>query len=127
MHDLGPIKCILGIEITRDRANQKMYLPQRKHVTDVLARFNMTDTRSVSTPLAKSVPLSKEDCPQSPEDLEYMKSVPYLSTVGSLMYLVGTRPDIAFAVGALSHFNVNPGQTGNKFSMSSSTWPALRT
>jgi len=111
MHDLGPIKYILGIEIIRDRANRTMYLSQRKHIGDVLARFNMTDARPVSTPLAKSVPLTKEDCPQSPEDLEYMSSVPYLSAVGSLMYLaVGTRPDIAFAVGALSRFNANPGQ-----------------
>ena len=40
-----------------------------------------------------------------------MKSVPYLLAVGSLMYLaVGTCPDISFAVGALSCFNVNPGQ-----------------
>jgi hypothetical protein len=88
-----------------------MYLSQQKHIGDVLACFNMTDARPVSTPLAKSVPLTKEDCPQSDEDLEYMKSVPYLSAVGSLMYLaVGTCPDIAFAVGALSCFNANPGQ-----------------
>jgi len=39
-----------------------------------------------------------------------MHSVPYLSAVGSLMLAVGTRPDIAFAVGALSRFNANPGQ-----------------
>jgi hypothetical protein len=111
MHDLGPIKYILGIEIIRDRANRTMYLSQRKHIGDVLARFNMSNARPVSTPLAKSAPLTKEDCPQSPEDLEYMRSVPYLSAVGSLMYLaVGTRPDIAYAVGALSRFNANPGQ-----------------
>ena len=71
----------------------------------------MADSRPVSTPLSKSDTLSKEDCPQTPEDLEYMKSVPYLSAVGSLMYLsVGTRPDISFAVGALSRFNANPGK-----------------
>src|SRR6202035_4332074 len=74
-------------------------------------RFNMTDARPVTTPLAKSAPLTKDDCPQTPEDSEYMRSVPYLSAVGSLMCLaVGTRPDIAFAVGALSRFNANPGR-----------------
>jgi len=93
MHDLGPIKYILGIEVIRDRANRTMYLSQHKHIGDVLACFNMTDARPVTIPLAKSAPLTKEDCPQTPEDLEYMKSVPYLSAVGSLMYLaVGTHP-----------------------------------
>ena len=38
-----------------------------------------------------------------------MKSVPYRSAVGALMYLmVGTRPDLAAAVGALSQFAVDP-------------------
>ena len=86
MHDLGDMRCILEIEISRDWENQTMYLSQQKHITDVLEHFQMADARLVSTPLAKSVPLTKEDCPQTPEDLEYMKSVPYLSAVGSLMY-----------------------------------------
>jgi hypothetical protein len=103
MHDLGPIKYILGIEVIRDQANQTMYLSQHKHISDVLDRFQMTDTQPVSTLLAKSMLLTKEDCPQTPEGLEYMCSIPYLSTVKSLMYLaVGTRPDIAYAVGALT-------------------------
>jgi len=111
MKDLGLIKYILGIEVIRDRDNRTLCLSQRKHTGDVLERFQMTDARPVTTPLAKSMPLTKEDCPQTPEELEYMRSVPYLSAVGSLMYLaVGTRPDIAFAVGALSRFNANPGR-----------------
>ncbi len=40
-----------------------------------------------------------------------MKKVPYRAAVGSLMYAaVGTRPDIAFAVGLLAQFLENPGQ-----------------
>jgi hypothetical protein len=39
-----------------------------------------------------------------------MQNIPYLSAVGSLMYLaVTTRPDIAYSVGVLAHFNSNPG------------------
>jgi len=40
-----------------------------------------------------------------------MANVPYVSLVGALMYAaIGTQPDIAFAVGALSRFLSNPGR-----------------
>ena len=108
MRDLGPVHYILGIQVHRDRPNQHIYLSQAKHIDDVLKKLNMSNC-SVSTPLDKSVTLSKDDCPDTPEEVADMSSVPYLSAVGSLMYLaIGTRPDIAYAVGALSRFNANP-------------------
>ena len=40
-----------------------------------------------------------------------MANVPYESIVGSLLYAaIGTRPDIAHAVNAISKFMKNPGQ-----------------
>ncbi|MCO5578013.1 hypothetical protein L7F22_031851 [Adiantum nelumboides] len=40
-----------------------------------------------------------------------MEKVLYSSVVGSLMYaMVATRPDIAFAVGVVSHYMANPGK-----------------
>jgi hypothetical protein len=46
----------------------------------------------------------------TPEDVEFMRSVPYLNAVGALMYLAQcTRPDIAYAVGVLARFSMNPG------------------
>ena len=48
--------------------------------------------------------------PQTPEEVQFMKSVPYLAAVGALMYLATTtRPDIAYTVGYLARFNCNPG------------------
>ena len=39
-----------------------------------------------------------------------MHKIPYLATVGTLMYLATTtRPDIAYSVGVLARFNSNPG------------------
>jgi hypothetical protein len=39
-----------------------------------------------------------------------MKSIPYASTVGSLLYLqVCTKPDIAMAIGMLGRYQSNPG------------------
>jgi hypothetical protein len=48
--------------------------------------------------------------PQNDEDVAFMKSVPYINAVGSLMYLaITSRPDIAYSVGVLARFNSNPG------------------
>ena len=77
----------------------------------VLQRFNMQDAKPVSTPLATHFKLSKEMCPKTQEDIEYMSKVPYQSAVGSLMYaMVCTRPDIAHAVGVVNRYMSNPGK-----------------
>jgi len=56
--------------------------------------------------------MGMEDCPQSEEDKEAMRKVPYASLIGALNYLaVSTRPDIANAVSRCSRYLANPGQT----------------
>jgi hypothetical protein len=48
--------------------------------------------------------------PKSDEQAEEMQRIPYQSAIGSLMYaMLGTRPDIAYAVGATSRYCSNPG------------------
>nr|GEV40152.1 retrovirus-related Pol polyprotein from transposon TNT 1-94 [Tanacetum cinerariifolium] len=45
------------------------------------------------------------------KEVKYMKTVPYSSVVGSLMYaMVCTRPDLAHAVSVVSSFMANPGK-----------------
>lgn len=111
MKDLGPAKQILGMRITRDRKNNKLWLSQHNYIEKVLERFNMSNCKPVSTPLATHFKLNSDKCPTSEKDKEEMKKVPYASAVGSLMYaMVCTRPDIAHAVGVVSRFLSNPGK-----------------
>jgi hypothetical protein len=118
MKDLGSAKFILGMEIIRDRVGRKLWLSQRKYITNVLERFNMTDCKQQVVPMLHGTKLSVNDSPKSPDEIEDMKRVPYASAVGSLMYaMVSTRPDIAQAVGVLSRFMANPGK---------SHWDALK-
>jgi hypothetical protein len=61
--------------------------------------------------LASHFKLTKEMCPKTQEEIEYMSRVPYSLAVGSLMYaMVCTRPDIAHAVGVVSRYMNNPGK-----------------
>lgn len=107
LRDLGLIEYLLGIRITRDRKNRRMYLDQSKFCSEVLRRFQMEHSRPVSTPLSLAIPLVPNPSP----DVDKLLVTKYLQIIGSLMYLaIGTRPDISHAVGALSRFNANPSQ-----------------
>ena len=72
--------------------------------------YGMAECNLVGMPVVPGMKLSKTMAPQDQEELDFMCSVPYLSTVGSLLYLsTMTSPDIAYAVGYLARFSSNPG------------------
>ena len=49
--------------------------------------------------------LSNEQCPNNDLEKDAMKTIPYASVVGSLMYAqVCTSPDIAFIVNVLGRY-----------------------
>ncbi|KAG8490786.1 hypothetical protein CXB51_014006 [Gossypium anomalum] len=71
----------------------------------------MASAKPVSTPLAAHFRLSSALSPQSDDEIEYMSHVPYSSAVGSLMYaMVCSRPDLSYAVSAVSRYMANPGK-----------------
>jgi hypothetical protein len=110
LRDLGATSFLLGVEITRERAKRTLHLSQRKYASELLQRFGFADCSPVSTPLDPGTRLDLSQCPQTPEDVEFMRDKPYVSAVGALMYLaIATRPDIAHAVGVLCRFMANPG------------------
>ncbi|KAK0573601.1 hypothetical protein LWI29_010645 [Acer saccharum] len=111
MKDLGAAKQILGMRISRDEQGGTLQLSQAEYIRKVLQRFNMSDAKPVKTPLASHFRLSKEQCPETDEEKDFMARVPYASAIGSLMYaMVCTRPDISHAVGVMSRYMSNPGK-----------------
>jgi hypothetical protein len=111
MKNFSVAKKILGMRITRDRKNHKLTLSQGEYIEKVLERFRMQNAKLVSTPLVSHLKLTKEMCPKTQEEIEYMSRVPYLSTVSSLMcVMVCIRPDIAHAVGFARRYMKNPGK-----------------
>ena len=111
MKDLGAAKQILGMRIIRDKVNGTLKLSQSKCVKKVLSRFNMNETKPVSTPLGSHFKLSKEQSAKTEEERDHMSKVPYASAIGSLMYaMMCTRPDITRAVRVMSRFMSRPGK-----------------
>jgi hypothetical protein len=110
MKDLGEAQYILGLQIERDRTARTLSISQREYVRKMLERAGLSDCRPAATPLETSVKLTKADCPTPPAPDPALVRL-YQSAVGAIMYaMLGTRPDIAFAVTALSQFSSNPGQ-----------------
>ncbi|GJP58899.1 hypothetical protein CLOP_g5864, partial [Closterium sp. NIES-67] len=105
MKDLGDLKNYLGMEITRDRQACTITLSQESYIDNLLKRFDMDSSNSVSTPLSLQHQLTAPPVP-SPDACKD----PYPELVGSLMYaMMCTRPDLAYPVSVLSRY-VSPGR-----------------
>ena len=63
MKDLGAIKQMLGMRITKDKAKGFLKLSQEEYVKKILNRFNMDRAKPVSTLLASHFKLSKDQSP----------------------------------------------------------------
>jgi hypothetical protein len=86
-------------------------MSQGEYIEKVLERFRLQNEKLVGTPLASHFKLTKEMCPKTQEEIEYMSRVPYSSAVGSLMYaMVCKRPYIAHAMGVVSSYMKNLGK-----------------
>ena len=92
-------KFYLGLEIAQEKDGIK--ITQKGYIEKILKKFNMENANPVETPIIKSS--------QNIEPGKAESKFPYRSAVGALMYLmVGTRPDIAYAVGVASRSLENP-------------------
>lgn len=110
MKDLGEASYVLGIEIHRNRSHGVLGLSQRAYIDKVLKRFNMQNCSPSVAPVVKGDKFSLKQCPKNRLEMDQMEHVPYASAVGSLMYAqVCTRPDIAYIVGMLGRYQINPG------------------
>jgi hypothetical protein len=77
-------------------------LSQGAYAMKILEMSDMTGCNPCHVPMEARLKLSK----QSTQAL--VDAIAYQSIVGSLRYLVNTRPDLAFAVGYVSHFLEEP-------------------
>lgn len=79
-----------------------IFLGQGKYAVEILKRFRMMDCKDMATPMASNLKLL---CDASSELVDIAM---YRQMIGSLMYLMNTRPDICFAVNTLSQFLMDP-------------------
>lgn len=108
--DLGEPMYILSIEIVHDKQAGTISLSQQSFFEHMLEEFGMADCNPKATPLPIGLILSEKDCPTMDEDCRYMVDKPFCTALGKMNWGAGgTRPDIAYATGVLSHYQSNPG------------------
>ena len=90
----------LGMEVWQNADG--IYLGQGKYVVEILKRFRMMGCKVVTTPVASNPK------PLSDASSESIHAMMYRQMIGSLMYLVNTRPNMCFAVNTLSQFLTDP-------------------
>jgi hypothetical protein len=104
--DNGDVHHMLGMRITRDRVNKKLYIDQQQYVNDKLKSFKMDKCKESNVP-GSNIPLHKNT-----EQASYDTIHEYQQIVGSLIYAqLSTRPDITHAVNMLSRYMTNPSST----------------
>jgi len=103
--NLGTARQFLGIEI--HYSNDGISLGQRVFIDSILKRFHMETAHGAATPLDDKVKLDLAE--EEGEREGEVDPKLYQAIVGSLMYIaLATRPDISFAVAALSRYNSRP-------------------
>ncbi|GJW36049.1 putative ribonuclease H-like domain-containing protein [Tanacetum coccineum] len=79
-----------------------IFISQDKYVADILKKFYFVTMKIASTPIETHKELLKD------EEAEDVDVHLYRLMIGSLMYLIASRPDITFAVYACARFQVTP-------------------
>jgi hypothetical protein len=100
MSDLGLLAYYLGMEVTQ--RNDEITLYQSAYAAKLLEKAGMMGCTTSQVPMEPRLKLSKAS-PNPPVDVTLYRSI-----IGSLCYLVHSRPDIAYAAGYVSRFMERP-------------------
>ncbi|GJT21451.1 putative ribonuclease H-like domain-containing protein [Tanacetum coccineum] len=97
---IGELTFFLGLQVMQK--DDGIFISQDKYVADILKKFDFSSVKTASTPIETNKALLKDT---EAEDVDVYL---YRSMIGSLMYLIASRPDIMFAVCAWARFQVTP-------------------
>jgi hypothetical protein len=102
MSDLGLLSYYLGIEVKQ--SSKGITLCQSGYTAKILKSMGMFSCNPCATPMEVRLKLSKT------KEGDVVETTAYRSIIGSLRYLVNTRPDIAYSVGVVSRYMEAPGK-----------------
>ncbi|KAD5507479.1 hypothetical protein E3N88_15182 [Mikania micrantha] len=100
MSDLGSLSYYLGIEVIQKNGN--ITLSQSTYAKNLLEKVGKQECNPVRIPMEPKLQFNEND------EVEKVNPTEYKSIIGSLRYLLHTRPDLAYAVGIVSRHMEGP-------------------
>lgn len=100
MSDLGLLHYYLGLEV--NQTTDGITLGQSGYAAKILQNAGLAGCNPNFIPMEPHLKLSKQST------VPAVNATAYRSIIGSLRYLVNTRPDLAYSVGYVSRFMENP-------------------
>jgi hypothetical protein len=103
MSMIGELSYFLGLQINHSSAG--LFISQEKYLKEMLKKLQMEDSSPDSTPIVVGCKLSKDVI--SPD----VDQRTYQSMIGSLLYVITSRPNIMQAVGMVGRYQSAPKQS----------------
>ncbi|WVZ58772.1 hypothetical protein U9M48_009003 [Paspalum notatum var. saurae] len=97
---MGELQFFLGLQ--NKQGLEGTFVHQDKYTRDILKKFNMGDSKPMTTPMSTNTALDAD------EDGEAVDQKEFRGMIGSLLYLTATRPDIQFAVYLCARYQASP-------------------
>ncbi|WVZ88877.1 hypothetical protein U9M48_035344 [Paspalum notatum var. saurae] len=100
MNLMGELQFFLGLQIKQGL--EGTFVHQAKYIRDILKKFNMGDSKPMTTPMSTNTALDADEVGKAVDQKEFR------GMIGSLLYLTATRPDIQFAVCLCARYQASP-------------------
>ncbi|GJV47253.1 retrovirus-related pol polyprotein from transposon TNT 1-94 [Tanacetum coccineum] len=106
MHDefkmsmMGELNFFLGLQIKQ--MEDGIFFNQSKYIKEMLKKFGLEESKPMKTLMSFDTKLMKD------EECESVDSTKYRGMIGSLLYLMASRPDIMFSVCLCARFQEAP-------------------
>ena len=100
MSMVGELTFFLGLQVKQRKDG--IFISQEKYARNLVKKFGLDSKKHASTPLSSSTKLSLDS-----SGVE-MSPTLYKSIIGSLLYLMASRPNIAFSVGVCARYQAAP-------------------
>ena len=100
MIDLGLLRQFIGLEVSQKTS--RIMISQSRYSLDMLRRFHMEDYMAAPFPFLSSIRLEEGGSTPLAHITLFKK------TIGSLLYLTHSRPDISYVVSVVSRYMKEP-------------------